>query len=454
MTWTWTRTLGRSFIADDHDLTPLFDDMHLEQYVSTIMFFSAMLTPDHHRTPNSTFVIYENAYTNFTTVSNFKVGIDPPLKYSPGAMVTTETSTLVINTTTARPAQAIPGSLTLPLQIILCAVMIFILLLSFLGNFVVCLMVYQKAAMRSAINILLASLACADMLLSILNMPFALVTIFTTKWIFGDVFCRVSAMFFWLFVMEGVAILLIISIDRFLIIVQKQDKLNPYRAKILIIVAWAISFCVAFPLALGSPNLQVPSRAPQCVFGYTTNPGYQAYVIFVVLFFFFLPFMVMLYTFMGILNTVRHNAVRIHSHPDSICLSQASKLGLMSLQKPFQMSIDMSFKTRAFTTILILFVVFIFCWVPFTSYSLVATFNSDFYHKHNFFEISTWLLWLCYLKSALNPLIYYWRIKKFRDACLDLMPKYFKFLPQLPGHTRRRIRPSAVYVCGEHRSVV
>lgn len=414
-----------------------------------------MLTPDRPRTPNSTFVVYENAYTNFTTtVVTFQLGIDRPLKYSPGAMVTTETSTFAMNSTTAIPAQAIPGSLSLPLQIILCAVMIFILLLSFLGNFVVCLMVYQKAAMRSAINILLASLACADMLLSILNMPFALITIFTTEWIFGDIFCRVSAMFFWLFVMEGVAILLIISIDRFLIIVQKQDKLNPYRAKILIIVAWATSFCVAFPLAVGSPNLQIPSRAPQCVFGYSTNPGYQAYVIFVVLFFFFIPFMVMLYTFMGILNTVRHNAVRIHSHPDSICLSQASKLGLMSLQRPFQMSIDMSFKTRAFTTILVLFVVFIVCWAPFTTYSLVATFNSNFYNKHNFFEISTWLLWLCYLKSALNPLIYYWRIKKFRDACLDLMPKYFKFVPQLPGHTRRRIRPSAIYVCGEHRSVV
>lgn len=109
--------------------------------------------------------------------------------------------------------------------------MIFILFVSFLGNLVVCLMVYQKAAMRSAINILLASLAFADMLLAVLNMPFALVTIFTTRWIFGKFFCRVSAMFFWLFVIEGVAILLIISIDRFLIIVQRQDKLNPYRAR-------------------------------------------------------------------------------------------------------------------------------------------------------------------------------------------------------------------------------
>ncbi|XP_033875082.1 probable G-protein coupled receptor 63 [Acipenser ruthenus] len=344
--------------------------------------------------------------------------------------------------------------LSAPLQIFLSTVIIFILLVSFLGNVVVCLMVYQRAAMRSAINILLASLAFADMMLAVLNMPFALVSVITNHWIFGDVFCKVSAMFFWLFVIEGVAILLIISIDRFLIIVQKQDRLNPYKAKVLIGISWAFSFCFSFPLAVGKPDLQIPSRAPQCVFGYTTEPGYHTYVVLIMVVFFFIPFMVMLYTFLGILNTVRHNAIRIHSHPDSICLSQVSKLGLMSLQRPFQMNIDMSFKTRAFTTILILFTVFTVCWAPFTIYSLISTFNSSFYYKANFFEISTWLLWLCYLKSALNPLIYYWRIKKFRDACLDLMPKYFKFLPQLPGHTKRRIRPSAIYVCGEHRSVV
>ncbi|XP_056419236.1 probable G-protein coupled receptor 63 [Hyla sarda] len=417
------------------------------------MVFSAMLTPSHPVTSYSTHIIYVNGYTNLTTPS-FRGNLDIPPKYSPVAMTTA--STLPVNTTvsTTQAPKEVYETLNLPLQIILSALMIIILLLSFLGNFVVCLMVYQKSAMRSAINILLASLAFADLLLSILNMPFALITIIITEWIFGEVFCRVSAMFFWLFVIEGVAILLIISIDRFLIIVQKQDKLNPYRAKILIMISWATSLCIAFPLSVGNPQLQVPSRAPQCVFGYTTNAGYKAYVILVVLIFFFIPFMVMLYAFMGILNTVRHNAVRIHSHPDSICLSQASKLGLMSLQRPFQMNIDISFKTRAFTTILILFVVFIVCWAPFATYSLVATFNSDFYNKSNFFEISTWLLWLCYLKSALNPIIYYWRIKKFRDACLDLMPKYFKFLPQLPGHTRRRIRPSAIYVCGEHRSVV
>ncbi|XP_036438452.1 probable G-protein coupled receptor 63 [Colossoma macropomum] len=344
--------------------------------------------------------------------------------------------------------------LGVPLQVFFCLAMACVLLLAFLGNVVVCVMVYRRAAMRSAINILLASLAFADMMLALLNMPFALVTTVTTRWVFGAAFCRLSAMFFWLFLMEGVAVLLIISVDRFLIIVQRQDRLSPKRAKALIVVSWMLSLCLAFPLSVGYPALQVPPRAPQCVFGYTGEPGYHSYVVLIMLVFFFVPFTVMLYTFVGILSTIRRNSRQIHSSSDSICLGQAGKLGLAGLRRPFHIHIDLSFKTRAFTTILILFSVFTVCWAPFAAYSLVATFSSSFYSSRSFFEISTWLLWLCYLKSALNPLIYYWRIKKFRDACVDLMPKYCKLLPELSGHTRRRIRPSTVYACGEHRSVV
>ncbi|KAI4897122.1 hypothetical protein NFI96_004694 [Prochilodus magdalenae] len=347
--------------------------------------------------------------------------------------------------------------LGLPLQVFFCLAMACVLLLAFLGNVVVCLMVYRRAAMRSAINILLASLAFADMMLALLNMPFALVTTVTTHWVFGAMFCRLSAMFFWLFLLEGVAVLLIISVDRFLIIVQRQDRLSPRRAKGLIAFSWMLSLCLAFPLSVGYPTLQVPPRAPQCVFGYTGERGYHAYVVLIMLVFFFVPFAVMLYTFVGILSTIRRNALQIHSNSsssDSICLGQGGKLGPAALRRPFHINIDMSFKTRAFTTILILFSVFTVCWAPFAAYSLVATFSSSFYSSRSFFEVSTWLLWLCYLKSALNPLIYYWRIKKFRDACVDLLPKYCKLLPELSGHTRRRIRPSTIYACAEHRSVV
>lgn len=345
-------------------------------------------------------------------------------------------------------------TLPIPLRLLLAIIMLFMIAIGFLGNAIVCLIVYQKPAMRSAINLLLATLAFSDIMLSLFCMPFTAVTIITVNWNFGAHFCRISAMLYWFFVLEGVSILLIISVDRFLIIVQRQDKLNPYRAKIMIAISWAFSFCISFPSVVGWTFVEVPSRAPQCVLGYTEFPADRAYVVMLIVAVFFIPFSIMLYSYLCILNTVRRNTVRIHNHAESVCLSQVSKLGLTGLQKPNQMNVDMSFKTRAFTTILILFVGFSFCWLPHTVFSLMSVFNREFYYSPSFYITSTCMLWLSYLKSVFNPVIYCWRIKKFREACLEFMPKTFKIFPKVPGRTKRRIRPSTIYVCSENQSAV
>ncbi|XP_030055415.1 putative G-protein coupled receptor 45 [Microcaecilia unicolor] len=344
--------------------------------------------------------------------------------------------------------------LPMPLRILLAIIMIFMIAVGFLGNAIVCMIVYQKPAMRSAINLLLATLAFSDIMLSLLCMPFTAITIITVNWHFGAHFCRISAMLYWFFVLEGVAILLIISVDRFLIIVQRQDKLNPHRAKIMIAISWALSFCISFPSVTGWTFVEVPTRAPQCVLGYTEFPTNRVYAVMLVVTVFFIPFSIMLYSYLCILNTVRRNAVRIHNHAESLCLSQVSKLGLMGLQRPHQMNVDMSFKTRAFTTILILFIGFSLCWLPHTVFSLLSVFSRTFYYSPSFYVTSTCILWLSYLKSVFNPVVYCWRIKKFREACMEFMPKTFQILPKVPGRTRRRIRPSTIYVCSELQSAV
>ncbi|XP_077199699.1 putative G-protein coupled receptor 45 [Paroedura picta] len=341
-----------------------------------------------------------------------------------------------------------------PLRILMAIIMLVMIAIGFFGNAIVCLIVYQKPAMRSAINLLLATLAFSDIMLSLFCMPFAAVTIITVDWNFGAYFCRLSAMLYWFFVLEGVSILLIISVDRFLIIVQRQDKLNPHRAKVMITVSWAFSFCISFPSLVGWTFVEVPSRAPQCVLGYTEFPADRAYAVMLIVAVFFIPFSIMFYSYLCILNTVRRNTVRIHNHAEGMCSSQMRKLGLMGLQRPHRMNVDMSFKTRAFTTILILFVGFSLCWLPHTVFSLMSVFSRQFYYSPSFYITSTYVLWLSYLKSVFNPVIYCWRIKKFREACREFMPKTLKLFPKVPGRTKRRIRPSTIYVCSEYQSTV
>ncbi|XP_006872501.1 PREDICTED: probable G-protein coupled receptor 45 [Chrysochloris asiatica] len=345
-------------------------------------------------------------------------------------------------------------TLSAPLRISLAIVMLLMMAVGFLGNTVVCIIVYRRPAMRSAINLLLATLAFSDMMLSLCCMPFAAVTLITVNWHFGDYFCRLSATLYWFFVLEGVAILLIISVDRFLIIVQRQDRLNPRRAKVIIAVSWALSFCISMPSLVGGTWVEVPTRAPQCVLGYTELPAERAYVVTLMVVVFFVPFGVMLCSYMCILNTVRKNASRVHNQSDSLGLRQLSRAGLRRLQRQHQVSVDLSFKTKAFTTILILFVGFSLCWLPHSVYSLLSVFSPQFYYSSSFYTTSTCVLWLSYLKSVFNPIVYCWRIKKFREACIELLPQTFQILPKVPERIRRRIQPSTVYVCNENQSTV
>ncbi|KAK2506988.1 hypothetical protein MC885_015927 [Smutsia gigantea] len=303
-----------------------------------------------------------------------------------------------------------------PLRIPLAISMMLMVVVGLLGNAVVCIIVYQRPTMRSAINLLLATLAFSDIMLSLCCMPFTAVTLITAHWHFGDSFCRLSAMLYWFFVLEGVAILLIISVDRFLIIVQRQDKLNPQRAKVIIVGSWALSFCVSVPSLAGWTLMEVPARAPQCVLGYTELPAGRAYAVTLVATVFFVPFGIMLCSFLCVLHTVRKNAIRVHDQSDTLDLRQLARAGLRRPRRQQQVSLDLSFKTKAFTTILILFVGFSLCWLPHSVYSLLAVFSPSFYCSPSFYTTSSCTLWLSYLKSAFNPIVYCWRITKFRDT--------------------------------------
>ncbi|XP_036425378.1 high-affinity lysophosphatidic acid receptor-like [Colossoma macropomum] len=348
----------------------------------------------------------------------------------------------------------LPGASNAPLPITLRAalsvVMVVIIIVGFLGNAVVCLIVYQKPAMRSAINLLLATLAFTDIMLSLFCMPVTAVTVVSDDWRFGLDFCRITVMLYWLFVLEGVAILLIISVDRFLIIVRRQDKLTPSRARLLIAGSWLLSFCLALPSVGSWPSLG--PKPQRCILGYIESLPDRGYTVLLAATVFFIPVSVMLFSYLRILNAVRRNALRIHNHacpgPD-----QGGKAGLAVLRRPPQLSVDMSFKTRAFTTILILFVGFSVCWLPHTVLGLLAAFSQRFYLSAGFYPASVGALWLSYLKAVFNPAVYCWRIRKFREACEEFVPRSCR-LPRIPGRSRRRVRPCSIYVCAESQSAM
>lgn len=311
-------------------------------------------------------------------------------------------------------------------------------LVSILGNTIVCYIVYQKPAMRSAINILLATLAMADVLTAALCMPFAIISLIAQRWIFGDEFCQINAILFSFLVTEGTFVLLTISVDRFMIIVQRKDTLTPRKAKMYIVVSWISSFAVVLPPIFGWGKYGYELGQIQCSLEW---PSRNAVDLSYGLFFYIstcsIPLLLMGYCFGSILRTVRRNSTRIQNHPPV-------PGGVMTkMHRPGKMNIDYSFKTRAFTTILILFILFLMCGLPYTVIRFHLLFKG--YADSLSYAGDIVVLLIAYLNSTLKPIIYYVRISKFREACLDIMPSWCHVPHCLPGRTMRRIRPHVVY---------
>lgn len=339
-------------------------------------------------------------------------------------------------------SKAMDSGFALAFMVPLAGLMIVMFFVSVVGNLIVCYIVYQKPAMRSAINLLLATLAMADVITAILCLPFAIVTIVAGgKWILGDGFCHVNGLLYSFLLTEATFVLLTISVDRYLIIVRRRDTLTPKKAKLYISCSWVFALAITFPPVLGWGSYTHIAGQIQCSLRFPDpkrNMADLSYGLFYFSTSFVIPFITMSYCYYSILKTVRRNSTRVQNHPPvpgGVMATQMHRTG--------RMNIDYSFKTRAFTTILILYLLFIFCRIGHTVTRVHLLFYG--YDKSLSFEVDAVVLWITYLNCTIKPIIYYWRISKFREACLDIMPPWCQLPRCLPGRPIRRIRPHAVY---------
>ena len=317
-------------------------------------------------------------------------------------------------------------------QIFVMIILVLMIATAVFGNAVVCYIVYQKPAMRSSINLLLANLALVDVLIAFLCMLPSFVTLAAHDWIFGKVFCKVNGFCFSFLITESTYILLAISWDRYLIIVRREETLTPYKAKVVIGITWMISFLLSVPPTVGWGKYDYKEGHIIC----TLNDAAFSYSLVFCILTIIIPMIVMAYVYYRILCTVRKNSTKVVNHPPvSGVETRVHKRG--------KMNIDYSFKTRAFLTILILFICYFVSFLPYLVARLDAVTGR---HLATTCFVEVVLILVCYLNSVVNPLVYYARIGKFRETCRDIMPSCC-CLPLLcvPKRPLRRVCPHVIY---------
>ncbi|XP_071793662.1 D(1) dopamine receptor-like [Asterias amurensis] len=318
-----------------------------------------------------------------------------------------------MNGTSAPPAE-MEGGRTIAENAIIGIVLYAIVICSIVGNILVIVAVLSIRRLRSSItNYFIVSLAVADLMVSVLVMPFNASFEILGYWPFGLAFCDIYQAADILSATASILNLCVISLDRFMAITSPftyYSRMNNRTAAILITTAWVVSFLISvLPVTL---NLHEDEELVNI--GWYTDPEFcvlamnSTYALISSLISFYIPCVVILFTYARIYVVARRQARQIAAYDFSANRTKQDG-GTASHRR-------MARERKAAKTLAIIVGVFILCWLPFFVANII-----DPYCGHCIPPVLFGIfVWLGYINSFLNPFIYA-QNKTFRNAFKSLL---------------------------------
>ncbi|XP_043925282.1 5-hydroxytryptamine receptor 4 [Protopterus annectens] len=298
-----------------------------------------------------------------------------------------------------------------------------VILMTILGNLLVMVAVCRDRQLRKIkTNYFIVSLAFADLLVSVLVMPFGAIELVQDNWIYGDTFCLVRTSLDVLLTTASILHLCCISLDRYYAICCQplvyRNKMTPLRIAVMLGGCWVIPSFISFlPIMQGWNTIGIRHLIEARKFSNNTNSTYcvflvnKPYAITCSVVAFYIPFFLMMIAYHRIYATARE-------HARQIGMLQRAGASTDARQQPDQHSTHrMKTETKAAKTLCIIMGCFCLCWAPFFITNVVDPFI--YYSVPD--QIWTAFLWLGYINSGLNPFLYAFLNKSFRRAFLIIL---------------------------------
>lgn len=343
---------------------------------------------------------------------------------------------------------------------ILTLLLALMVLVSVLGNILVCMAVTTDKTLRKLSNLFLVSLAIADLLVAIFVMPFAIVNDITGHWPFGHIACKLWISSDVMCSTASILNLCLISLDRYIRIkdpLQYTQWITRRSVPILVCLVWTTSALISFlPIMM---DLHMPQEAGTKAmetgssFGENTSCWLDfspVYSITSSCISFLLPCVVMLGIYLKLWSIgrvhvknikastqlARNVELRLHGctllarvkpvvmegmegeKKETSLLREVerrcSKAGRSAPVKTnrTQMSYSLVEEHKATITVGVIMGVFLLCWSPFFISNIVHGLCKDCVAP-GLFKVLTWL---GYSNSAFNPVIYSIFNSEFREG--------------------------------------
>ncbi|XP_065121572.1 trace amine-associated receptor 13c-like [Paramisgurnus dabryanus] len=250
-------------------------------------------------------------------------------------------------------------------------------------NLLVIISISHFKKLHTPTNMLILSLAVADLLVGLIIMPLEAIRLIETCWYFGDNFCRLFLIIMGLLISTSLSNLVFIAVDRYVAVCHPllyPQKITTTKTIIIICVSWFYSSAYNIAAVITTSQSKYTCYG-DCIFMLTFF-----WKIIDMFLFFLLPCTVIITLYLRIFYVAHHQVKVINS--------------LMRSGKHLtEGSVRRKSESKAALTLGIIVTVYLFCWIPF--YSLSLTPNTS---KTS--VIAYFMLWMLYINSGLNPLIY------------------------------------------------
>ncbi|XP_071569010.1 octopamine receptor beta-1R-like [Temnothorax nylanderi] len=352
-------------------------------------------------------------------------------------------------------------------------IMISIIVTALLGNALVIASVQRHRKLRVPTNRYVVSLAMADLLVAVCAMTFnASVELSGGKWLLGSIMCDVWNSMDVYFSTASILHLCCISVDRYYAIVRPLEYpaiMRTVTVTAMLSSAWTLPALISFiPIFMGwyttQQHLDFRRKNPQiCMF--VVNLPYAVISSCVS---FWIPGVVMIIMYCKIykeairqraalsrassstvLNNVhvrrsssgsRHHSRTSHQlllHPSDASdygrppsyRASAAELNVENGTSIRQQTKSWRAEHKAARTLGIIMGAFLLCWLPFFLWYLTTSLCGEACYTPD--TVVSVLFWIGYFNSALNPLIYAYFNRDFRDAFKDTLKSA---LPCCAGH--------------------
>ncbi|XP_033219045.1 octopamine receptor beta-3R-like isoform X3 [Belonocnema kinseyi] len=327
-------------------------------------------------------------------------------------------------------------------------VIINIIVTAILGNVLVIASVRRHRKLRVTTNRYVVSLAAADLLVAMCAMTFNASVLLSGRWIFGRFMCNMWNSLDVYFSTASILHLCCISVDRPL---EYPTIMKGFTVSCMISSAWALPALISFfPIFMGwyttKRHLEfLEDNSQVCVFVVNRPYGLISSSVS-----FWIPGIVMIIMYWriykeavrqkillsrassnSILNSIRqHNSRTRTSH--QLLLHQNASDSLRSNYRVSAIELNAENGTtirqqtkswraehKAARTLGIIMGAFLLCWLPFFSWYLTASLCAEACYFPE--AVVSVLFWIGYFNSALNPLIYAYFNRDFREAFKDTL---------------------------------